>query len=90
MGEIVVLDDYRKKREAQELEDLRRRVDEAMSDAGIYPDGYDVTIPEYTYITLDNVDDSLPLPLAGSTSWPIPTSLYSSYGYYSLGDDDGS
>jgi hypothetical protein len=90
MGEIIILDDYRKKVETLELEDLRRRVDEAMLDAGICSNDSSGMTPEYTYVTLDDLDTSS-IPLSTDlTSWTVPISLYSSYGYYSLKDDDGS
>ncbi|HIE83830.1 MAG TPA: hypothetical protein EYQ00_08310 [Dehalococcoidia bacterium] len=85
MGEIIILDDYRKKVAALELEDLRQRVDDAMSNIkGM--------TPEYTYVPGEDVDISL-IPSCQPDLchyWNVPASFYSSYGYYPYEGDDGS
>ena len=87
MGEIIVLDDYRKKVAELELEDLRRRVDDAMMS------NIEVMTPEYyTYVPGEDVDvSSVPSGMSDLCHyWNVPAHLYSSHGYYSYEDDDGS
>ena len=95
MGEIVILEDYKKKKEAAELKDLRLKVEEAMSAIEIYPGNYVGgyqpfdNMGYYAYDPLGYEAASLTPPLAGSMSmWDMQPSY--SYEYYLDGDNDGS
>ena len=88
MGEIVILDDYKKKRLEEEIEALKRKVDEAMTNISVYP-RLRTDADEYTYIPGDFIMDELTSSSAGSVDWDwLSTSI--SYGYYSYGEDDES
>ena len=89
MGELVILEDYKKKRAEEELEALKQRVSEAMTDINVYPSL--TTDAAYTYVPGDFAMDKLTLPPVESVGWDwLSTSLYSSSGYCSYGEDDES
>jgi len=92
MGELVVLEDYKKKVAALELENLKQQVDNAMSKLSIYPEGYiiDGISPECIYDSVNEIDISSTSSSLTWSVWDDPVSSYSSHGYYSYENDDES
>jgi len=91
MGEIVILKDYKKKKEEEELEDLKQRVNEALTAIDVYPGNIYLSSYEpldsgyYTCDLADYENASLTYPLAGSVD-----PGYSYYEYCFDGDGDES